>query len=104
MRTRKLEIACPACGSKQVFYTCTPNCCYNHICAECGATFEPVTRPAGGALSGVAPPDPLPDASDPAAPCPKCDSPTVYLIDDGSFVCGACGALLLLNLLLTPGS
>ena len=98
MRTRKLEIACPVCGSGQVFYTCTPNCCFNHVCADCGATFEPATRAAGGALSGIEPPDPLPDSTDPTAACAKCDSTAVYLTDDGSALCGKCGALLVIEL------
>ena len=43
MKTRKLEIACPQCGSKEVFYSCTPGCCFNHVCSDCGTTFEPAT-------------------------------------------------------------
>ena len=98
MRTRKLQIACPVCGSHEVFYSCTPNCCFNHVCADCGATFEPVTLAKGGTLTGVVPPEPLPEAADPTAACAKCDSISVYVTDDGSLVCGKCGALLLLEL------
>ena len=98
MRTRKLAIACPGCGSGNVFYSCTPNCCYNHVCAECGTTFEPMTMATGRTLTGVAPPDPLPEAADPTAACVKCDSTAVYMTEDGTLVCGKCGALLLLEL------
>lgn len=94
MRTRKLELACPVCGSAEVFYSCTPNCCFNHVCAGCGATFEPATKRAGGSAGGVTPPDPLPDATDPTAECAACGAPTVYLTDGGRTVCGKCGAWL----------
>jgi DNA-directed RNA polymerase subunit RPC12/RpoP len=95
---RKLEIACPGCGSKQVFYTCNPGCCYNHVCGDCGTTFEPVTRKAGGALTGITPPEPPADASDPTAACARCDSNLVCMTDEGAVVCASCGALLVLEL------
>ncbi len=98
MKTRKLAISCPACSSSEVFYTCTPNCCFNHVCGNCGATFEPVTRVKGGVLNGTLPPDPAPDATDPTAACARCDSIAVYMIDDATLVCGKCGALLELEL------
>ena len=104
MNTRKLEISCPLCGSGEVFYTCTPTCCFNHVCGNCGATFEPQTAAAGGTLSGIVPPDPLPDASDPTAACALCDSTAVYLTEQGAPVCGHCGALLKLELTeIQPG-
>ncbi len=98
MKTRKLVIACPACGSFEVFYSCTPNCCFNHVCGNCGATFEPATRSTGGVLKGTLPPDPLPEPGDPTAPCGKCESTAVYMTEEGGLVCGTCGALLELEL------
>jgi DNA-directed RNA polymerase subunit RPC12/RpoP len=104
VQTRKLALACPTCGSADVFYSCTPNCCYNHVCANCGTTFEPLTKAKGGTLAGVVPPDPLPEAADPTAACARCDSIAVYQTDDGSIVCGKCGSLLLLELTeIAPG-
>lgn len=104
MKTRKLEIQCPECGSGDVFYSCTPNCCMNHVCSNCGTTFEPLTTATGGTLSGVVPPDPLPDAADPTAACAKCDSTAVYMTADDLLVCGKCGALLKLELTeVSPG-
>jgi transcription elongation factor Elf1 len=94
VRTRKLELACPVCGSAEVFYSCTPNCCYNHVCSACGATFEPATARKGGVVRGVLPPDPPPDATDPTAECVACGSTAVYLAEDGGVVCGKCGAAL----------
>jgi len=102
--TRKLEIACPTCGSKDVSYSCTPNCCFNHVCPECGTTFEPVTVATGKAVSGVIPPEPLPEAADPTAACARCDSTAVYQSEDGQAVCAKCGALLRLELTeICPG-
>jgi len=98
VKTSKLSFACPVCGSRGVFYSCTPNCCMNHVCSDCGATFEPATRLAGGAQSGIEPPDPLPDASDPTAQCVKCDSTAVYALADGRLVCAVCGLLLELEM------
>jgi DNA-directed RNA polymerase subunit RPC12/RpoP len=98
VHTRKLVLACPTCGSGDVFYSCTPNCCFNHVCAECGTTFEPVTVASGGRRGGALPPDPPPDATDPTAACALCDSTAVYLMEDGKAVCLQCGALLAVEL------
>lgn len=105
MRTRKLAIACPVCGSAQVFYSCTPNCCFNHVCADCGTTFEPATTPAGGTLPGAVPPEPLPEAADPIVACARCDSTAVYMTDSGTLVCTRCGTLLNLEITeVCPGA
>jgi DNA-directed RNA polymerase subunit RPC12/RpoP len=104
MKTRKLEIACPECGSPDVFYSCTPNCCMNHVCGSCGATFEPATSLAGGFVTCVIPPDPLPDSTSPTAECAKCNSTAVYMMEDGGLVCGKCGAKLSMELTeIAPG-
>ena len=101
MKTRKLEFACPGCGSGEVFYSCTPNCCFNHVCGDCGITFEPETTVKGGALVGLIPPDPPPGATDPTAACARCDSTAVYMTEDGGLVCGQCGTLLLMELVVS---
>ena len=104
MQTRKLVLACPVCGSGEVFYSCTPNCCFNHVCSECGATFEPATTVVGGTASGIVPPDPLPDATDPTVGCVRCDSTEVYMTDTESLVCAKCGTLLKLEITeIAPG-
>ena len=104
MQTRKLAIACPGCGSFEVFYSCTPNCCFNHVCADCGTTFEPATTLAGGTASGIVPPDPLPEAADPTVACVKCDSTAVFMMDDAMLVCSKCGRLLKLEITeVAPG-
>ena len=104
MQTRKLVLACPVCRSGEVFYSCTPNCCFNHVCAGCGTTFEPVTTLAGGTVSGVLPPDPVPEPGDPTVACARCESTDVYAIDDRALVCAGCGALLKLEITgIAPG-
>jgi DNA-directed RNA polymerase subunit RPC12/RpoP len=104
IQTRKLAIACPQCGSPEVFYSCTPNCCYNHVCAACGTTFEPATTLQGGSLADVLPPDPLPDATDPTAECARCASSAVYMTQENGVVCAGCGAILMLEFTeIAPG-
>ena len=104
MKTTRLIFACPVCQSPEVFYSCTPNCCFNHVCSDCGATFEPATRVAGGVQTGIEPPDPLPDASDPTAACARCDSTAVYMLPGGRLVCHKCGSLLELEMTeIAPG-
>jgi DNA-directed RNA polymerase subunit RPC12/RpoP len=98
VKTRKLQIHCPVCGSAEVFYSCTPNCCFNHVCAACGTTFEPATVVAGGKLTGLIAPDPFPDATDPTTECAACHATTVYMTDEGAAVCGKCGSLLKVEL------
>ena len=104
VRTRKLEIHCPVCQSREVFYSCTPGCCFNHVCSECSTTFEPATRKAGKSVAGLLPPDPPPEAGDPTAPCAGCYSTDVCMLEDGTVVCPACGLALVLELTeVAPG-
>jgi DNA-directed RNA polymerase subunit RPC12/RpoP len=98
VQTRKLEIACPLCGSRDVVYSCTPACCFNHVCASCGGTFEPATTIQGGKLAGIVPPEPLPDCTEATAGCARCESTAVYMTPDDAVVCAACGSLLELEL------
>lgn len=98
MRTRKLALACPVCASGEVFYSCTPNCCFNHVCSECGATFEPATVATGGTASGIVPPETLPEPADPTVACAKCDSTEVFMTDGDLLVCSRCGSLLKLEI------
>ena len=89
-------MACPVCASGEVYYTCTPNCCFNHVCAQCGSTFEPVTKTTGETLRGALAPDPLPEAADPTVACAKCDATTVYQAG-GMLVCCRCHSVLVLE-------
>ena len=99
MRTRKLALACPVCKSTEVFYSCEPKCCFNHVCAQCHSTFEPATRALGGNLTGIEPPDPLPESTEPTVACAKCESTRVYVMEDGRLVCAACGEVLELEIM-----
>jgi len=86
------------CHSGDVFYSCTPNCCFNHVCNDCQTTFEPMTARSGETLGGIEPPDPLPDASDPTVECANCTSVAVYAMPDGRLVCSKCGTVLKLEI------
>ena len=97
-QTRKLTIACPQCGSEDISYSCSPSCCFNHVCGECFTTFEPATEALGKTVSGARPPQTLPEAADPTVACVKCDSTKVYMLTDDELACTACGAALRLVL------
>lgn len=97
-------MTCPVCASADVYYTCTPNCCFNHVCGNCGSTFEPVTRATGESMTGIIPPDPLPEAADPTVACAKCDATAVYRASGDALVCARCGAALVLEFTeIAPG-
>lgn len=96
MQTSRLTLACPVCASSDVYYTCTPDCCFNHVCGNCGATFEPITRATGETLASVVPPDPLPEPGDPTVACAKCEATEVYRAGD-TLACSRCGAVLVVE-------
>ena len=102
-----ISVACPECGSKDVCYSCTPSCCFNHVCNNCYTTFELETRRVGetGEVFEV-PPDPDPTA--PTAPCARCGEPRVFAVEENGtspqYVCAACKALLVLQFAeVSPG-
>jgi hypothetical protein len=88
------------CGSREVAYTCDPACCFNHLCGSCYATFEPVTRAAGGEAAIDCAPAP-PDSCAPTVACARCQSLAIYTVVDeaapGLYACAACHALLELD-------
>jgi transcription elongation factor Elf1 len=97
MRALPIKMTCPLCGSPEIVFSCEPKCCYNHVCSECTASFQPATEFLGELMRGVQPPDPLPDCTEPAAGCARCESSAVYALEDGRLVCTECGALLRLE-------
>lgn len=111
MTLAPISMACPRCGSRDVIYSCKPECCFNHVCNNCYTTFEPVTNKIGelkGDLdAGVIPPDA--DPSDPTAACARCGESRVFAIIEGGtpsgqLVCSSCKALLTLELsAVAPG-
>ncbi|MFN7933285.1 MAG: hypothetical protein U0R19_08160 [Bryobacteraceae bacterium] len=59
---------------------------------------------ATGERRKMAVPEELPDPSEPAVACAKCESVAVYQDEDGSLVCADCGAVLQMELTeLAPG-
>jgi len=114
MKLAPLSVACPQCGSKDVVYSCKPECCFNHVCNNCYTTFELETTRVGE-ISGEFPAPPEPDPSGPTAPCARCGETSVFAISEeqattplsapaARYVCAACKALLTLQFTeIAPG-
>ena len=96
-----LSFACPKCGSTDVFYSCSPSCCFNHVCSQCYATFEPETTRVGE-FNGELGPIPEVDTTGPTAPCARCGEYRLFRIVEGvprdQVLCVSCRALLTLEL------
>src|SRR5215831_4753437 len=101
MRLLPLSLACPQCGSNEVLYSCSPSCCFNHVCSGCYTTFEPVTKRVGEFESELGQLPDL-DASGPTAACARCGAINLFRLEDDSrlrgVVCGSCRALLAVEL------
>src|ERR1017187_496159 len=68
MKLIPISAICPQCGSGDVFYSCNPTCCYNHVCNKCYTTFELETTRVGEVGENFdIPPDP--DSGAPTASC-----------------------------------
>ncbi|HWP46066.1 MAG TPA: hypothetical protein VNM22_02785 [Candidatus Limnocylindrales bacterium] len=99
MKLLPLTIACPGCNSQEVAYTCSPSCCFNHVCANCYTTFEPFTRALGKELSLGDLPETEVDFSRPVVSCERCHQLVVYSIAEdkaleNKLVCVSCHMLL----------
>ncbi|MBZ5542948.1 MAG: hypothetical protein LAO07_04620 [Acidobacteriia bacterium] len=102
MTLAPLTVACPECGSRDVFYSCKPECCFNHVCNQCYTTFELETERVGELQEDItAPPDPDPSA--PTAPCARCGEYKIFAMDgmlprSAQYLCVSCKALLALSI------
>jgi len=100
MKLVPISVVCPQCGSGDVFYSCNPQCCYNHVCNNCYTTFELETARVGEVTENVEIP-PEPNSDTPTAPCARCHEPRVFAVADAGsppqYVCAACNALLTLE-------
>ena len=97
-----LSFKCPQCGSEEVFYSCQPACCFNHVCRRCYTTFEPITVRVGD-FTGDVGPAPQVDSTAPTAPCARCGEWRLFALSDpsippGQLLCISCGALLTLEI------
>ncbi len=99
MKLVPISVVCPQCGSGDVFYSCNPSCCYNHVCNKCYTTFELETERAGETSENFEIPI-EPACDSPTAPCARCLEPRVFAIAGAAappqFACAACKALLTL--------
>lgn len=113
MRFSPLIATCPACGSGDVVYSCTPDCCFNHVCNQCLESFELSTRDLGESLSpggieagwqdsrGQESREQESRERDSCAPtvsCARCGSLELLMIEEGDskgrLICSACKTLL----------
>lgn len=90
-----LTVTCPQCGSRDVVYSCEPECCFNHVCGACYTSFQLVTAELDErlAIPDVALPER--DSCAPTVACAHCESLAVYLLDTGDsssprLICTAC--------------
>jgi hypothetical protein len=91
-----LTTTCPACGSKDIVYSCEPACCFNHVCSSCLNSFELLTRDLGESGPSM---DMEPEERDPCAPtvaCARCKSLNVYMAGENParLSCASCHAML----------
>jgi hypothetical protein len=104
MTLSSITITCPACGSKEIVYSCTPDCCFNHVCGDCLHNFQLGTKDTGESLASINVKAEERDSCAPTARCARCESLDLYRLTDdekraGDIVCAVCRALL--RLLLT---
>ncbi|HEY6271970.1 MAG TPA: hypothetical protein VIX19_08255 [Terriglobales bacterium] len=102
MTLAPLAFNCPKCGSPEVLYSCSPSCCFNHVCSRCYATFEPETVRVGE-FAGEIGPLPEVDSTGPTAPCARCGGYELFAVSDdsipaGQVLCVSCRALLTLEM------
>jgi hypothetical protein len=103
MTLAPVVVACPECGStRDVVYSCKPECCFNHVCANCYTTFELSTNRVGEATEDLGPLPPDPDPASPTAPCARCGECKLFaIVSNGTpsdqMVCVSCRALLTLE-------
>jgi transcription elongation factor Elf1 len=98
MRFLPLTVSCPACGSGDVVYSCTPDCCFNHVCNACLASFELSTNDLGEKFAS-GPPEPAErDSCAPTVGCARCGSLQLFMIEGGDrggrMACSSCHTLL----------
>src|SRR5262249_9492098 len=112
MKLFELRVACPSCGSQEVAYTCHPDCCFNHVCESCLASFELATELLEDAdraahrrgAESVETPVREEDSCRPTAACVRCHGLNVYQMTqdsrDALLACADCRALL--RLVIVP--
>ncbi|MGH8055900.1 MAG: hypothetical protein ACREOH_01495 [Candidatus Entotheonellia bacterium] len=102
MPLRPLSVACPACGSENVTYTCEPTCCFNHVCGDCYCSFELFTELLGDSPGPVKKPTEKRDSLAPTVACARCQGLDVFMVEETAsssqlLVCAACQASLQLG-------
>ena len=99
MNILPLTVACPGCGSKDVVYSCEPDCCFNHVCGNCLNNFELFTKDLGENSDSINIEPEERDSCAPTVECARCRSLKVYQVAESEasaarLVCASCDALL----------
>ncbi len=96
----KEVVRCPMCGGADVVYSCEPKCCFNHVCSDCKATFQLITRETGRTDTQAATDATEPPSAEPTAACAVCHSLKLGLLgrEEGKLLvlCADCRAVLVL--------
>jgi hypothetical protein len=94
MDLEPIRTTCPVCGDADVAYTCTPGCCFNHVCAACRASWQLATEVVDvGPIAVESPRDDY-DTTDPSAPCFRCGELVWQLSGRSELWCPSCGIAL----------
>lgn len=93
-----LQAQCPVCGSDAVVYSCSPTCCFNHVCAECRASWQQGTELLATAPpAGIVPPASAESGGESYTPCARCSDPVLRLSGTDDLYCPNCRVLLRLR-------
>jgi hypothetical protein len=105
MKTLQLSLNCPRCSSADVVYSCEPNCCFNHVCGNCLASFQLSTRELGKELAEFDSPSEVGDSLSATASCSKCEGINLFMLESSGegnlqLVCSDCHSVLELEIQL----
>lgn len=94
MQLGSISARCPTCGSDDVIYSCSPLCCFNHVCGRCRSSWQlrSVVLEGRKLDFGARPGDY--DTSYPTAACAACGGLVYQLEGSQDLACPDCGALL----------
>ena len=93
-----IQALCPVCGSRAVVYSCTPTCCFNHVCADCRASWQQGTELMTEAPpAGLEMPDEMDDTSEAYTPCAQCGDGVFQVTGADALYCPNCRVMLRLR-------
>ena len=98
MQLVPITALCPTCGSTDVVYSCSPHCCFNHVCGSCRTSFQLGTRMLGREMPPVEDAPEEYDMAFPTAPCAGCGDILVFQVEGtDELFCTRCRSVLQLE-------